>query len=118
MTSELDIQDLEEIDISQTILDKYTKEVKTQLPSFNDDNKLRTYSKLYNTYTCQTYLTFDVPKSVTRELAKLRIGAHDLVIERGRYFRPKHTRGQRLCSECKQIDGEYILSYSVPNLKN
>ena len=81
--SELDIQDLEEIDISQTILDKCTKEVKTLLTSFNDDNKLYAYFKLYNTYICQMYLTFDVPKSLTRELAKLRISAYDVMIERG-----------------------------------
>ena len=96
--SELNIQVLEEIDISQTILDQCTKEIKTQLTSFNDENKLytNTYSKLYNTYTYQTYITFDVPKSLTRELTKLRISAHDLMIERGRYFRTKLPHDQRL----------------------
>ena len=106
--SELNIQDLDEANVPQSILDSYTKEVKTQLTSFTVDNKLHTYmySKLYDEYSHQTYLTYAIPKSVTKELAKLRISAHDLLIERGRYFRPKLPREQRLCTECNEIEDE------------
>ena len=104
--SELNIQDLDEANVPQSILERYTKEVKTQLTSFTVDNKLHTYSKLYDEYSHQTYLIYAIPKSVTKELAKLRISAHDLLIERGRYFRPKLPREQRLCTECNEIEDE------------
>ena len=77
--SELNIQDLDEANIPQSILDSYTKEVKTQLTSFTVDNKLYTYSKSYDEYSHQTYLTYAIPKSVTKELAKLRISAHHMI---------------------------------------
>ena len=57
-------------------------------------------------HTCQTYLTFDFPASLIRELAKLRIIAHDLMIERGQYFRLKLPCDHKLCAECKQIEDE------------
>ena len=106
LISKLNIQNLEEADISQSISDYCTNEVNSQLSALTIDNKLYTYSKLYDDYSFQTYLTYAIPKSVTREQAKLRISAHDLMIERGRYFRPRLSREQRVCPECNQVEDE------------
>ncbi len=54
----------------------------------------------------RNYLSFGIKKSTTRELTKIRISAHDLLIERGRYFRPKLPRAQRLCSTCNEVEDE------------
>ena len=104
--SDFNFKDLDDIDFPQIIHNKSVEEVSSQLRSINDANKLYTYSKIYNNFTCQTYLSFGISKALTKELSKLRISAHDLKIEKGRYFRPVIPRNQRLCSNCDQIEDE------------
>ena len=99
-------KDLDDIDVSQIIHNKSVAEVSEQLSSINEANKLYTSSKIYKNFTCQTYLSFGLPKTVTKELSKLRISAHDLMIERGRYFRPVIPRNQRACLNCEQVEDE------------
>jgi hypothetical protein len=41
-----------------------------------------------------------------KNLTKLRISAHTLLIEKGRYFRPKLCWNLRLCSLCNKIENE------------
>jgi hypothetical protein len=41
-----------------------------------------------------------------KNLTKLKISAHTLLIEKGRYFRPKLCRNLRLCSLCNKIEDE------------
>ena len=45
-------------------------------------------------------------KGMTKELIKLRIGAHKLKIESCRYARPKIPRQNRLCICCNKIEDE------------
>jgi hypothetical protein len=35
-----------------------------------------------------------------------KVSSHPLLIEKGRYFRPKIKRENRLCSQCNQIEDE------------
>ena len=77
-----------------------------QLKSITDENKLHTFSSIYNDFQLQSYLTFGLSKELTKELTKLRISAHDLLIERGRYCKPKLPRNQRLCTQCNEIENE------------
>jgi hypothetical protein len=49
---------------------------------------------------------FRFKANITRELTKLRLSSHSLLIEKGRYFRPKIKRENRLCSQCNQIEDE------------
>ena len=80
------------------------------------DNKLHTFSNIYSNFSLQDYLSFGLPKDKTRELAKLRISAHDLLIERGRYFRPRIPRESRLCTSCNEIeDEEHFMLYCSMN---
>jgi hypothetical protein len=37
---------------------------------------------------------------------KLTLSSHSLLIEKGRYLRPKIKRENRLCSQCNQIEDE------------
>jgi hypothetical protein len=53
-----------------------------------------------------------LPKSIVKHLTKLRISAHTLLIEKGRYHRPKISRNLRLCSSCNKIeDEEHFMLY-------
>ena len=76
-----------------------------------NDNKLHSYSKIYDSFCLQSYLSFGLPKSLTKELTKIRISAHDLLIDHGRYFRPRIPREQRICVQCNQVEDEYHFSF-------
>ena len=52
------------------------------------------------------YLSLKLPVNITRELTKLKLSSHSLLIEKGRYFRPKIKEENRLCSQCNQIEDE------------
>ena len=63
-----------------------------------EDGKLCTYLKVKQNFGFEKYLNlinkFDIRKSIT----KLRISAHKLIIETGRYS--KIPRADRLCNKC------------------
>lgn len=96
-------------DMSEIISNQYLSNLNKELSLLNNqvqDNKLNTFSKIYTQFSLQNYLSFGLPKTTTKELSKLRISAHDLLIERGRYFRPQIPRNKRLCVTCNQIENE------------
>ena len=105
--------------MSDIISTKYKCDLNTELSSLRrqiQDNKLYTFSNIYSNVSLQDYLSFGLPKDKTRELAKLRISAHDLLIERGRYFRPRIPRESRLCTSCNEIeDEEHFMLYCSMN---
>jgi hypothetical protein len=43
-------------------------------------------------FILQDYLSLKLPVNITRELTKLRWSSHPVLIEKGRYFRPKIKR--------------------------
>ena len=71
-----------------------------------EDNKLFFFSNIYQNFQIQEYLTFNLPNSLTNALTKLRISAHSLLIEKGRHFRPKLERKNRLCNICNELEDE------------
>ena len=59
-------------------------------------------------FECEKYLKFIKDKYVRSELCKLCISAHNLMVERGRYIRPKPDISKRVCIFCKDlVDTEY-----------
>ena len=76
----------------QYILSHCANDISTEFKSMRShehDNKLSTFSYLYKELCLQTYLSFGLPKQITKELTKIRISSHDLLIEQGWYFWPK-----------------------------
>ena len=61
-------------------------------------NKLRTYSNLKNSFNLEPYLNLVRNRSQRMHLTRLRISAHNLNIERGRY--KGLTVPQRVCKYC------------------
>jgi hypothetical protein len=79
-------------DVSKIVNNYYKKSVEDQLKIFKNqttDSKLNTFANCYNEFSLQSYLDLNLSKSIVKNLAKLRISAHTLLIEKGGYFRPK-----------------------------
>lgn len=96
-------------EIHMQISDNHKTKVDSELNRLRlkkEENKLYTYANIYTDFKLQPYLTYNISKDITKELTKLRISAHQLLIERGRYFRPKLPRFQRLCTQCNMIEDE------------
>ena len=110
--------DMDNINVN-TILDSLneccTQNINKKLKelSFKEhDNKLFLYSNIYQNFQIQDYLSFNLPNSLTNAITKLRISAHSLLIEKGRHFRPKLDRKNRLCTNCDEVeDEEHFLLY-------
>ena len=85
------------MDVSHNVSKKYCSDIYEDVNLFKrqiNDNKLYTYSKIYDSFCLQSYSSFGFTKSLTKELTKIRISAHDLLIERGCYFKPRIPREQ------------------------
>ena len=96
-------------EVPHNISKKYCSDTYEEINLFKgqiNDNKLHTHSKIYDSFCLQPYLPFGLPKSLTKELTKIRISAHDLLIESGRHFWPRIPRGQRICVQCNQVEDE------------
>ena len=69
----------------------------------NDENgKMHLYRKLKNNFCFEPYLNQIKKNKVRRSMTAIRISAHRLEIETGRYIGKK--REERLCSLCKEND--------------
>ena len=70
-------------------------------------NKLRTYSNLKNNFNLEPYLNLVRNRTQRMQITRLRISAHNLNIERGRY--KGLTVAQRICKYCpsSNIDDEF-----------
>jgi hypothetical protein len=98
------------IKINQLLTDQHSKVILNKLQHLSTqehDNKLFFFANIYpKDFILQDYLSLKLPVNITRELTKLRLSSHSLLIEKGRYFRPKIKRENRLCSQCNQIEDE------------
>ena len=100
---------MQSCDMSEIISIKYLSDMNKELSILKNhvqDNKLNTFSSIYTQFSLQNYLSFGLSKTKTRELSKLRIRAHDLLIERVRYFRPRILRESIICTTCDTIENE------------
>ena len=67
----------------------------------NSSKKLRTYYTFKNDYEMENYLKTNIPVSKRQNFSKLRVSAHTLEIELGRYTRPKTPLELRKCKICQ-----------------
>jgi hypothetical protein len=74
----------------------------------SETGKLRFFSKILTTFEIQKYLTFNINKYVRSFLTKLRLSAHSLAIETGRYCKPTIPANERFCKACKdKVEDEH-----------
>ena len=87
----------------------YISKIKFEFNKIKEESsgKLLFYSKLFTKFEQQDYLNFNIPKELRNKLTKLRISAHSLAIETGRYSKPKIPRNERFCKFCvNEIEDE------------
>ena len=65
-----------------------------------NSHKLRTYCTFKYHFGLENYLKQNIPVNKRKNFSKLRISAHTLAIETGRYTRPKTPVEMRKCQNC------------------
>jgi hypothetical protein len=63
--------------------------------------KLATYTRVKSSFRTENYLADVTNRQHRYALTRLRISAHHLYIERGRYLKPMIPREKRFCSYCQ-----------------
>jgi len=71
--------------------------------------KLRTYKLFKKDCRLEPYLNYNLPKSVFRSIARLRLSSHNLNIELGRHKRPYVPPDERICEKCdlNEVEDEF-----------
>ena len=99
--------------INQLLTDQHSKVTLNKLQHLftqEHDNKLFFFANIISIqmilFYKSDYLSLKLPVNITRELTKLTLSSHSLLIEKGRYFKPKIKRENRLCCQCNQIEDE------------
>ena len=116
-TLKLPSLDITDSTFSSCLKNFYIKNVNMQLQNieFSKRGKLLFYSQIRKNYELQGYLKFPINKSVRSKLTKLRISAHPLEIEIGRYSKPCIPKESRFCHFCKTIvEDEIHFIYDCP----
>jgi hypothetical protein len=81
----------------------------------SETGKLRFFSKILATFELQKYLTFNINRYVRSFLTKLRLSAHSLAIETGRYCKPTIPANERFCKACKdKVEDEHHFLIECP----
>ena len=78
----------------------------------NEGNKMRTYLKFKKELRYEEYLDYNPDFRIRRNITKLRISAHKLEIEAGRYKmknKKKIPAQERVCHTCKVMEDEQHL---------
>ena len=84
------------------------------IDSCQSKGKLSTYAKFKKEFKLENYL-LQFPSYFRRNFSKLRISAHNLAIETGRYTKPTETpREKRICFHCKEIENEFHFIFNCP----
>lgn len=95
----------------------YINKVKSEMKRIKEGNsgKLLFYSKTFVEFVHQKYLNFEIPKSLRCYLTRIKISAHPLAIETGRYSKPKVPSNQRFCNFCKtKVEDEVHFLFQCP----
>ena len=83
--------------------DSYKSKINFELSNIRKESsgKFLFYRKIVKSFEQQEYLNFSIPKELRNKLTNLRISAHSLAIEAGRYSKPKTPPYERFCKFCK-----------------
>ncbi len=69
------------------------------ITNVHQEPKMRSYILFKNTFMLEDYLSIANEKH-RRVMSKLRVSAHNLAVERGRYTRPVTPINERVCKTC------------------
>ena len=103
--------------LMERMVDQYNQ---TSFGKINSSNKLKVFSQLKTEHGRETYLSKVIISKHRRAMSKLRMGAHSLEIERGRY--EEADRVDRLCKHCqafglREVEDEAHFLLKCPQYK-
>ena len=101
--------------IKERLLDVYKQQCYNRITATAKGNL---FKHLINEFRLQTYLTQPLDFRYLKEIAKIRMSAHKLNIELGRYNNIE--RSERICILCdaKEIEDEYHFIIQCPRYSN
>ena len=70
------------------------------------DSKLTLFSNIFIPNCVPFHLETNLSKGIKSKITQLRISAHCLNIERGKYNKPKIPREERFCKFCIEVETE------------
>ena len=118
----IDVTNINEGQFTKNIKSLFEKRILDELDRIKISNtgKLTFYSTVFERFELQKYLTFPINPKKKRPFNKnIRISAHNLEIERGRYSRPIVSREERFCKYCKnEIEDEKHFVLNCPLYNN
>lgn len=99
----LDSLEKTHIEFEKEIKSYFSKKLLNELSHIKNSNtgKLRFFSQITKDFELQDYLKFNINKHLRSKLTKLRLSAHSLAIETGRYSKPITPAEERFCKSCK-----------------
>ena len=86
---------------------QYRDKWSLHIQSCRTKGKLTLYAQIKKCFTLENYV-LQFPPYLRRNFTKLRISAHNLAIETGRYSKPIETPiDKRVCFHCKEVENEF-----------
>ena len=102
-------------ELQQRFTDQYIQRWTSELQS--STGKLRTYKIIKKDFKLERYLY--LPSYLRIPITRLRVSAHGLRIETGRYTLPKTPGEERVCWNCKDyIEDELHFLFNCPLYEN
>jgi hypothetical protein len=97
----------------QRLIDEFWQGLRGDI---NSSQVLILYKTIKENFEMEPYLNFLSSKILRTSLTKLRISAHNLRIQTGRYGRERIDRDQRICQLCNlnEIEDEYHFMFICP----
>ena len=100
--------------VLKSIHNTYREQWYSVINKIDEHNKLRTYNTFKKEFSLESYVVSLTSRKQCSEFAKLRISAHKLQIELGRYNRPNIIPiNKRYCPHCRNGDIEDEIHFVI-----
>ena len=74
------------------------------LSEMRDSSRCRMYEEIKLSFSASYYVKFNIHKNLRICFTKLRLSSHKLLVERGRWIKPKVSYNERKCTLCNYSD--------------
>ena len=90
------------------------------LSEINSSSRCRLYKELKQVFTPESYLSVRMDKKLRSSYTKFRLNSHKLLVERGRWMKPKLQYEMRKCTLCdsEDIEDEYHVTLLCQQFKD
>ena len=104
--------------LKEVLKKRYHEKWVSHIDSCRSEGKLKLYAEIKKSFQLENYL-LQFPIYFRQNFTKLRISAHNLAIETGRYSKPVALAlTKRTCFHCKEIETEFHFILKCPLYQN